>query len=436
MKIILEMLTLQKQITSILSIICVFFISYLPLSYFFKSLQQPNIKQTVFLLLIVLNILVIFLQKRIKSRNEWTIFSLYLLFPVYSLLSYGFAGDALDTTSVIRNIAFINPLFALFSLSCRDNKNKILLILYAVSFVYTIFLAIALINGTLSLSSNSFQSIFYQSSQINENNYGYQNTNMYLGINNLSGLYLVLSSKRRILKLVAIMSVILTVFGMLLTGGRSSLVSLLVVFSILLIRYFAKLLYSLRRIKKALIILFFIIFLIFFLNIIVIPLLPTDLTVNLPTIQRLLILSDTESDSSMRLLLFSTAWNLFIENAFSVLFGGGINSFSAYMGYYDAKQIMYPHNIILELLCEYGIIGFIFFFTPVLYILRARKKFEKVFGLSLEEKFIFFIFFFILMNHMTTGSLGASWILVYFSALLVPSKSLRLHHGTNSRDGI
>ena len=107
------------------------------------------------------------------------------------------------------------------------------------------------------------------------------------------------------------------------------------------------------------------------------------------TVWRFSILFDNY-DASGRLFLFTKALELFFTNIQTFLFGAGINSFPVYIGEYSKG--MYPHNVLLELLCEYGIFGSVLFLAPIAYILLIRKRqYGTFYGDCIEENIVFLL---------------------------------------------
>ena len=75
-------------------------------------------------------------------------------------------------------------------------------------------------------------------------------------------------------------------------------------------------------------------------------------------------------DDSERIFLFSQAIDLWSQDIFTILFGGGIKSFPIFIGENNLGN--YPHNIFLEVLCELGVVG-LFIFVQIFYS-AFRKK--------------------------------------------------------------
>ncbi|MDG1682237.1 MAG: hypothetical protein P8H49_03695 [Flavobacteriaceae bacterium] len=93
------------------------------------------------------------------------------------------------------------------------------------------------------------------------------------------------------------------------------------------------------------------------------------------------------------------------ESFITFVFGNGIGSFGILYNQIDARA--YPHNIILEIFFEMGIIGLGLFLLLLIYI------FIKF--LSQNNNVFFPLIFFILLNLLKSSSLTDTWILFSFA---------------------
>ena len=83
-------------------------------------------------------------------------------------------------------------------------------------------------------------------------------------------------------------------------------------------------------------------------------------------------IDDLSEATAPRILLYSSAIDLFLENK---LLGSGAGGFSAYYG--DGVAVTLPHNIFLEIIAEQGLIGltlFVSFFA--LYLIKLFKLYS------------------------------------------------------------
>jgi O-antigen ligase len=204
----------------------------------------------------------------------------------------------------------------------------------------------------------------------------------------------------------------IAIFLMLLIGGRASIAALcsILIFSI----FFRQLNSSYKTKIKTLVFFILTLFLVLLIHDKI-----TDFLRDTIAIKRFLTLLD-DSDRSQRVFLFSKAIELFFLSAKNVFFGAGINAYSVFVQKYTPA--IYPHNIILELLAEYGVIGMTLFFSPIFYILLLRnRELSTLYGNSYHEQTIFIIVGYFWIIHMFTGGLRTSWPLVFFTCLLIPS---------------
>ena len=83
---------------------------------------------------------------------------------------------------------------------------------------------------------------------------------------------------------------------------------------------------------------------------------------------------------------------------------------------------MYPHNIILELLAEYGAFGFLLFSLPAANLLYLRlKNFGSLAGNGRIEKLAFMLFLYYFCISSFTGGLRTSWLFIFVLFLLFPT---------------
>lgn len=124
--------------------------------------------------------------------------------------------------------------------------------------------------------------------------------------------------------------------------------------------------------------------------------------------KNLTVLADNEVivDQSInsRIEAYSVAWRMFKENP---LTGSGLGSFNgSNYGSEIGRIIKYPHNIILELLCELGLIGLGFLIVYIGAIIRILLKWRK-------DLLIIFVFGILLaMFGKDIGSNGLVWVFV------------------------
>lgn len=338
-----------------------------------------------------------------------TALSLYMLFAIYALVSFFLIGEKLNDLFTIRTLVLVNPVFLILALLCLQNKNDVIKILYLLSFSYFIISIWSLIQGNISLSSNNQQNIF-----MNIGDGFYQTINMYLGLFAICNLGL-LSSNNKFISVISKILILLSVIGMFIIGGRSSVVALVAIFLIYYINILKSFTFTLSYILKSIILIIIVVALMAFYFAEITQILNASITW-----QRFMMLTN-EGDESLRIFLFSNSIALFFSDVKTMLFGAGINSFPVYIGYNTTD--IFPHNIILELLAEYGIIGTIIFTALAGYIISIRNKIlGSTFGDCIDEQIIFLIFIYILINDLFNGALRTSWMFIFFMFLLIPSR--------------
>lgn len=138
-----------------------------------------------------------------------------------------------------------------------------------------------------------------------------------------------------------------------------------------------------------------------------------------------------EDVSSGRTVLYSHSWELFKENFIT---GIGWKEFRENsLGLINSDRGSHPHNIYLQLLTELGIIGFLLFIIPVLYV--YYKTFHLLRVLSLQDnrfnnwkqgiQFSFFTQTFFLLYGLTGNLLtDFNFLLIYFFASSITLSAL------------
>jgi len=127
-----------------------------------------------------------------------------------------------------------------------------------------------------------------------------------------------------------------------------------------------------------------------------------------------------------RFLFWESALTLFLSSFKTFFFGSGIGGFSYALFHQDVPW--YPHNIVLEVLAELGIIGFCLIFFQFFSVLK-----ESIFliskSLSNEQKIILFaflmVFFFNFVTAQFSGDLSYNRRLWFILGTLV---ALNIHY--------
>lgn len=97
-----------------------------------------------------------------------------------------------------------------------------------------------------------------------------------------------------------------------------------------------------------------------------------------------------DSSNVLRFQLWSVAWDIFMSNP---IFGRGANSMLNLGIAYGAPINIMVHNTYLEILVDYGILGFIMWFTPFIMILRKSVRQKHLLVTSILVSTFFCAFF-------------------------------------------
>jgi len=396
----------------IASVGCTLCFSYLPFLFFAQYIGVEKVVWFVFfgVLALALALRKAWTAGAASGLNKQSVFviGLYTLFATYAFASFALTDNVLDDTLNIIAVTLINTMIAVLAVSCKNFKHSVLKLLFVLSSVYFLFLVLSFLQGTLSVDSQIFQNIF---PELSLEYTPYQNINTYLGLFIITCVYFYGNSNRRNL-LLPLMG-LLAFMGMFIIGGRSSVVASVIALTLHGIVRFKN--DKSRRVKMLLFFVFLAAcFFVYFGDI-------AGFFQNTVLYDRFNRLS-TDDDSSERAFLFGKAIELFLRDTETFFVGAGINSFPAYVGKYEIGY--YPHNIVLELLAEYGLCGFALFMAPVVQILRLRKKrLGTIYGVSNGEVAAFTLATYYWVISSFTGGLQSSWILIFFTFLLLPSAS-------------
>jgi O-antigen ligase len=119
------------------------------------------------------------------------------------------------------------------------------------------------------------------------------------------------------------------------------------------------------------------------------------------------------------------ALELFFKRPF---LGVGIGGFSSYSFAMEGfEQFNYPHNILLEVLCEMGIFGFLFFFLNVFFGFKHLIRLNKVYSHSCLEKVFLSLFVFTFLNSLTCGHIANPALFAFIGSAFAVGETLRGH---------
>jgi len=396
------------KLFAILALLSAIYYSYVPFLY---VLNIVGIEKNLLFLVIIFSALVSLSFSIVQgcvriTAQKIALISLYLFFAFYSVLSFIFHKNYLGDQQVVIVLSLLNPLFIILAVFSVAYKKTILRILFILSSIYFFALASLALQGRLFSHEGFFLRVF----DVLEKP-GYQNITQYLGLFTLLLALYVKNGKFYFNAFKWVVLIFALVF-MFAVGGRAAIISTLFV---MMLAYWVSDVHWSSKVIVAISSVFVVGFMSF------VSYLPIDEEVL--GVRRFSVLFDGD-DRSHRIFLFKSAVDLFLLNTKNFIVGAGMNYFPVYTGWMGTGG--YPHNLVLELLSEYGIIGFCLFSIPLLMVFYFRKKYYgSIVGKNREERMLFFVFIYLLIISMFTGGLRSSWMLMYFGYLLFPSQILQ-----------
>lgn len=368
---------------------------------FLKNGDYPIYIGILFLFVITLYSL----KKKINNKNICFIlfnilFIFYIFIRTWNSYNMSQAAKAFELT------IYVFPL-VLFILIIIDNKRMIDLVLFY-TFSLTLFFAVlGLFSGDLG---EGRLSVLGGGSNV----YG-----RYMLFGFILSVYYLQKSNRLVLKIIIILLLFLFSILTIYSGSRQAVLGLVLALIIISALWIIKTInykITLNRIKK----ISLLILLGFLMTI-----LAKKFLVNTLIFNRLMLLTSDNKGSSVeiRLVLYDKSWKMFFENP---LWGNGTRSFAENM----PQGLTYPHNVYLELLAEYGIIGFLLFIVIVGISLLSLIR--NYFSVSIENtselnQVVTLITFIIISGYFSSisGDLYDSRWIFYFSAISIAIDNCR-----------
>ena len=306
---------------------------------------------------LLLNVFGLFLVsdliKRVLFRNKSSLIALTFIFLVLGLSYFIGPQTAFSSTKMLDILqAGMFFLFAYFTLDRSDSFRAIdmvLLLLFTSVFLISFAENSYHINPSSFFDFNWFRHglIAYKYVSIENTLVSYQEVGM--DATYAFALLLSLNKRPKYLYLLSAVALFLT----LVSGARQSLVACIIVI-FLRYAYFN----DAKSLKKVLLLFFSFVFLYIVYNLL--------LSSNIETVTNTL-----ESGDKERNYIWFLAIKLFSDNP---LLGIGLGGFADYY-----PENPWPHNIILELLCECGLMGLIcFLLITIIYIVKQRIKMKHL----------------------------------------------------------
>jgi O-antigen ligase len=265
-----------------------------------------------------------------------------------------------------------------------------------------------LLSGRAAALSDEFQSYLPTSTAEEASNTGYQGLSLMAGF---LPVYLLATFNR--LPQVGIRRICLLLAAfvpVLLIGGRSAVVAL---FLVLIFWTLANVTSSARHrlVTAALIALGTLIGL---MSVVLLQRLPLG-------VQRLLWLQDASVvQSSMRIDLWMQALTVWLSSPQIILIGVGPQRFPLISGYDEPG--MYPHNLIFELLAEYGVIGLVIFVMPLLAAVVLGSLHAGT-AARTSQAIYFLVYYLVIV--LLSGGLQTIWPLFFFAGWFVSERIAR-----------
>lgn len=128
--------------------------------------------------------------------------------------------------------------------------------------------------------------------------------------------------------------------------------------------------------------------------------------------------SESAYGGAGRLSLYTKAIELFVRN---ILFGCGVGN---YFYSYSIYTFTYPHNIILEFMCELGVIGAVFIILFIFMVFKKIKKMNK----ESESIFLIALFLMYLINAMLSGNNALDNYQFYIWGAMIISYKTQKHN--------
>ena len=291
----------------------------------------------------------------VKLRKHHLFYFVWLTYQIFTL--FWTSNFEIPKIHFLSQVGMVLLLFTLTAIPICDKAIR--------GIINTLWFGSASI-GLLSLFFNSpYQGKFEQ--RIVLSLFGLQaepnNQAAFVVIGIAVSFYYIVAEKRYIIP--SILIVLINTYSLFQTGSRGGLVSLIIIVFcfIFLNARFVPLRKNLMKI--ALIILFVIVVYLF-----------TTHYLSEDIFERLFNFENYEGGSE-RSILWANAWDLF-KKELHPIFGAGWGSYFGYNGHYSAV-----HNTYLAMLCDVGVIGFVVFFTPIVYTSVSLIKRHEILPIAL-----------------------------------------------------
>lgn len=228
----------------------------------------------------------------------------------------------------------------------------------------------------------------------------------------LSFLQLFITEKRKITKLIAVFFGVISLVLLFITGSRGCLIAL---FGGAFVFY---LIVFVKDKKKIFLTVFSFIFLIILFNSNILRFFSDFMPESMANFfeDRYLSINAIESVNARKDLFSLAIENYFSESFFNWIFGNGAGSYGFLLNGHDAMG--YPHNIILELLYEFGLMSVLIFLIITYKIVMDNYKYVNKHNL-VKGNWEYLYFYFVFINSLSTGDVAANFLVFGYMVLLI-----------------
>jgi O-antigen ligase len=314
-----------------------------------------------------------------------------MLFSLLYTSSSTYAYDKLLRFVVLNGIAYVS-VFILFI----DDRSKLLnVFLYA-----SLIMAVA---GIITFILNRYAGIGGFVSVFGSN---------YLALGRMCGIgtIICMCKLHEKIKLITCIQIIVLLIGIFITGGKTPAIAFIIVFVVYMLSLIKvknlKIIYN-SRIKVLMIA----------TAVFVVLLVAISFTGVFSTLSyRMQDLKNTKQSASYtdRMDRYSVAFESWGN---SPVFGNGIGSFGIIFAGEDLRE--YPHNIVLEILTELGLMGLLAFSLLLIYPITKCIKYKKMLlNIQWYQIAIALVFIYMLINSFVSGDLNDNRLLFTFIALM------------------
>lgn len=315
------------------------------------------------------------------------IFSIFVLFYVYYLFGY----NSINSTAKFENLTinFIVDLIIVLILIKNNNiKTDNISLVYAIYSIFLFSLAYDLLSYTRPMSLMDFES-FRNTFYILKSNA--ENTMAYHAIGNsaLTSLAFYFSSPKKHFSFLDLLLTFYNLYIILFSGARQSLVGVFIIFLFLIYLKYK----TLNKLLFSVVILYLLL----------------DILLPLLNIQYINVVLYEQHSTSMLNRNFVYPLQVIYDNLFfGVGFGNYYNPFS---------DETYPHNIILEILCEMGVVAIVIIL--VLFVIFFRDKKVSLSNKMLDGNYAIMIILPFIIRSIVSDSIDNNFIVFVFILFLL-----------------